>query len=87
MGLFSSKSKTLSCFFCSAEVEKPTIMDHYRVHLIPVTDNDGQQAYTFECPRCGAMDLAWGGGRPNPMSNATSAMGVHLMERHGIPLF
>jgi hypothetical protein len=32
------------------------------------------------------MDQAWGGGRPHPISNATSAVAVHLVDRYGIPL-
>ena len=85
MGLFSKKPKLHSCVFCSELVpdETSSKMDHYETHLIEVTDNNGHQAYTFECPRCGMMDQAWGGGRSHPKSNATAAIGVHFMERHG----
>ncbi|UOZ03544.1 hypothetical protein [Amycolatopsis sp. WQ 127309] len=86
MGLFGGKPQATSCFFCSVDVEKSGLMAHYSIHLIEVVDNNGRQAYTFTCPRCGTMDQAWGGGRPNPLSNATSAVAVHLMDRHSIPL-
>lgn len=85
MGLFS-RSKMQQCLFCSTSVDSSIILEHYVDHLIEVTDNNGHRAYTFKCPRCGLMDQAWGGGRPNPQSNATSAIVVHLMERHGIPM-
>jgi len=88
MGLFSRKPQWHSCFFCSELVadERSAIWEHYKTHLIEVTDNNGHRAFTFECPRCGLMDEAWGGGRPDPESNGTSAIFVHLMQRHGIDL-
>ena len=88
MGLFSRKPKLHSCVFCSEVVvdESVTIWEHYATHLIGVTDNNGNEAFTFECPHCGLMDEAWGGGRPDPSSNGVSAMFVHLMQRHGVNL-
>lgn len=62
-------------------------MTHYETHLIAVTDNNGYQAFTFECPRCGMIDLAWGGGAPDEQmarSKAGAAVAVHLMQRHSI---
>lgn len=85
MALFARKPKVRTCFLCSQAVELP-LLEHYNTHLIAVTDNNGLAAYTFECPRCGLMDEAWGGGRSNPASNATSAIVVHLMQRHSVPL-
>lgn len=88
MGLFSRQPKLRSCFFCSELVvdEKSATWDHYRTHLIEVTDSNGNRAFTFKCPRCGLMDEAWGGGRPDPSVNGVSAIFVHLMQRHGINL-
>lgn len=83
MPLFARKPKTETCFLCSHEVDVP-LMEHYKEHLLAVRDNNGNEAFTFECPRCGLMDQAWGGGRSNPASNATSAIAVHLMQRHSI---
>ncbi len=85
MGLFSRKPKTVACFFCAEQVEEADLLDHYHEHLIAVRDNNGHQAYTFECPRCGLMDLSWGGGRPNPKVNAAAALALHLNDRHNIP--
>jgi hypothetical protein len=91
MSLFARKTAprtaptTEFCFLCSQGVET-RLEEHYITHLIPVTDNNGNAAYTFECPRCGPMDQAWGGGRLRPESNAASAVAVHLMDRHSIPI-
>jgi hypothetical protein len=86
MPFFRRGPKLKECFFCDAVIEDEPIgrYEHYQTHLIEVTDNNGHRAFTFECPTCGLMTEAWGGGRPNPESNATSAMQVHLMQRHGI---
>jgi hypothetical protein len=84
MGLFSSKPKLETCFFCSELVaEGIATRNHYETHLIQVTDNNGHQAYTFNCPRCGLMDQAWGGGRSDPKGSALSALYLHLAQRHG----
>lgn len=85
MPLFSRKPKARTCFLCSQAVDSD-LTEHYTTHLIPVTDNNGHAAYTFECPRCGLMNQAWGGGRIDPQNNATAAIVVHLMERHSISL-
>jgi hypothetical protein len=84
MGLFSKQPKLHTCVFCSEAVpdESQSKHEHYKTHLIEVTDNNGHQAYTFECPRCGLMDQAWGGGRSHPQESAVSAIAVHFMERH-----
>jgi hypothetical protein len=84
VGLFTKREKLHTCVFCSESVpdDQPAKSEHYQTHLIEVTDNNGQRAFTFECPRCGLMDQAWGGGRPRPESNAVSAIAVHFMERH-----
>jgi len=87
--LFGKKSpRTITCPFCSEQVEDSSDakMAHWETHLIPVTDNNGQLAFAFECPRCGPSDLAWGGGRPEEVARSTAAAGVavHVMERHGI---
>lgn len=88
MGLFSRKPKLHTCFFCSELVvdEHSARTEHYKTHLIEVTDNNGHRAFTFQCPRCGPMDQAWGGGRPDPEGNGVNAIFVHLMERHSINL-
>lgn len=86
MSLFRRAPKTEPCFFCAESVEKDTRHDHYRTHLIEVTDNNGNQAFTFRCPRCGLMDQAWGGGRSDPAGNASAAIVVHLNDRHGISM-
>lgn len=86
MGLFSRSPKPHTCFFCSENVvdERAPRMEHYKKHLIEVTDNNGHRAFTFHCPRCGLMDQAWGGGRPDPESNGVNALFLHLMERHHV---
>lgn len=83
---FSRKPKLHTCFFCSELVadDRPSKRAHYKTHLIEVTDNNGQRAFTFECPRCGMMDQAWGGGRPDPESNGVNAIFVHLMQSHSV---
>jgi hypothetical protein len=84
MALFSRKPKLHTCFFCSEPVPEGIAMrNHYEKHLMEVTDNNGHQAYTFNCPRCGVMDQAWGGGRPDPQGKAVSALFVHLATSHG----
>jgi hypothetical protein len=72
------------CALCSEEVpdERPAKTEHYKTHLLEVTDNNGHTAYTFECPRCGLMDTAWGGGRPHPKDVAVVAIAGHFIERH-----
>jgi hypothetical protein len=87
MGIFGRKPKTAphhSCRFCSeiVPVTGSEKREHYKTHLIKVTDNNGLEAYTFKCPQCGPMALSWGGGRPSPKDNAVSAIAVHYMERH-----
>jgi hypothetical protein len=87
MGLFTRKPKLHTCFFCSELVaEGGAIGEHYKTHLIEVTDNNGYRAFTFKCPRCGPMDQAWGGGRPDPESNGVIAIFGHLLQQHGIDL-
>jgi hypothetical protein len=83
------KPKIGYCFLCSQSIEGNYLSKHYEEHLIPVTDTDGQSAYTFECPKCGAMDRAWGGRSLNDnaaRSSAASAIALHLHDRHFIPL-
>lgn len=87
MGLFNKKPKgpkLHTCVFCSELVPDESLSksEHYKTHLIEVTDNNGLQAFTFKCPRCGLMDQAWGGGRPDPQDNAVAAIAAHYMERH-----
>ena len=84
--LFSRKPKLHNCFFCSEAVENSAKTEHYKTHLIEVTDNNGQRAFTFECPRCGMMDQAWGGGRPDPEGNGVNAIYVHLLQHHNLNL-
>jgi hypothetical protein len=86
MGIFSRRPVEKRCFFCSAYfLDEPLAQrEHYETHLRAVTDNNGFQAYTFECPRCGLMDLAWGGGRSDPKGTAANAMKAHHMQRHSI---
>lgn len=89
MGLLSKKAKgpkLHTCVFCSERVpgDRPSKNEHYKTHLIEVTDNNGQQAFTFKCPQCGElMDQAWGGGKSDPQGTAVAAIGVHYMQRHG----
>lgn len=84
--LFSRKPKLHTCFFCSEQVPDEAVAkrEHYVSHLIEVTDNNGQRAFTFECPRCGLMDQAWGGGRPDPQGNGVTAIYAHLLMSHNI---
>lgn len=84
MSLFSRRPKVRSCFFCAKQVDDASLRAHYETHLIEATDHDGHQAVTFECPRCGLMDQAWGGGRPNPKFNGLNAVAVHLMQAHHV---
>jgi hypothetical protein len=85
MPLFGRKSKIRTCFLCSQAVDSD-LEEHYTTHLIPVTDNNGHAAYTFECPQCGLMDRAWGGHSSDPKGNARAGLILHLMERHNIEL-
>ncbi|HUA73166.1 MAG TPA: hypothetical protein VL988_00250 [Solirubrobacteraceae bacterium] len=82
--LFGRKPKAHSCFFCAEEVEDATKWGHYKTHLIEVVDDNGQRAFTFECPRCGPMDQAWGGGRPDPEGNGVNAIRAHLLLQHNV---
>jgi hypothetical protein len=84
--LFGRKPKLHTCFFCSELIPDDHLEReaHYRTHLIQVTDNNGYEAYTFKCPRCGLMDMAWGGGRRDPQSNGVIAIYAHLMQRHNV---
>src|SRR3954452_7778334 len=82
--LFKKKSKLHSCFFCAQLVEPAAKREHYSSHLIEVTDENGDRAFTFECPRCGLMDRAWGGGRPDPEANGFNAIAAHLMMSHHV---
>lgn len=88
--LFSRKPKQISCPFCSEQVQdtRTAKLDHWETHVFPVTDNNGERAFTFECPKCGPSDRAWGAGRTEESARlkAASAVGVHLMERHGVSL-
>jgi hypothetical protein len=88
MALFSRKPKHEGCFFCSEAVEKPALLKHYETHVFAVTDENGDRAYSFECPRCGAMDRAWGAGRPDDSARfkAAAAIAVHLMQSHSVPM-
>jgi len=66
------------------------ILEHYMSeHLIPVTDNFGRRAYTFECPQHGLADQAWGGDRQDNERSArfkaaTGGIQYHLMVSHMI---
>jgi hypothetical protein len=86
MALFARKPKLRDCFLCSEAVEESALFTHYETHLIEVTDIEGRRAFTFHCPRCGPMDQAWGGGRPDPESNAAMAIAAHLMMQHRVRL-
>jgi hypothetical protein len=82
MALFARKPKLRDCFFCSEAVEESALPIHYRTHLIEVVDVEGRRAFTFQCPSCGLMDQAWGGGRPDPEGNAATAVQGHLLMKH-----
>jgi hypothetical protein len=84
MGLFSRRPKLRTCFFCSELFEFDTTQDieHYKTHLIEVTDVNGDRAFTFECPKCGPMDSAWGAKSHDPEDHAAIAMKAHLMMTH-----
>lgn len=78
--LFRRKQKLHTCVLCSALVpdELGEKMEHYQRHLIPVTNDAGEPAFTFSCPRCGPSDLAW-----TREHAAYAGIAVHQMERHG----
>jgi hypothetical protein len=83
----NKKPKVVSCFLCSQPIEEHGEISHYKKeHLIPVTDNNDQRAYTFECPQCGLMDRAWGGGSPDTSAQSNAAMMInhHVKNHHGI---
>lgn len=83
------KPEIVSCFFCSQDFENYALKSHYKEHLIQVTDNDGQTAYTFRCPKCGMMDMAWGGRSLNDnaaQTTAAFAIAYHLDKEHFIPM-
>ena len=86
MGFLGKKKqpKLHTCVFCSDLVpgDSPSKTEHYKTHLIEVTDNDGLQAFTFICPHCGPMDLAWGGGKPDPQGTAVGALQGHYINQH-----
>jgi hypothetical protein len=84
--LFARKPKIHSCFFCAQEIEDATKLRHYKTHLLEVVDNNGHRAFTFECPKCGLMDQAWGGGRPDPEGNGVNAIAAHLLMQHRVDL-
>lgn len=88
MALFSRKPKRTTCFLCSEAVEEAALLTHYESHVFAVTDDNGDRAYSFVCPRCGTMDRAWGAGRPEDSARfkAASAIAVHLMQSHSVPL-
>jgi hypothetical protein len=81
---FKREPKLHTCLFCSELVTDDRVAkeEHYKTHLIQVTDNNGHLAFTFRCPRCGPHGQAWGGGRPDPQDIAVSVIAAHLMERH-----
>ena len=86
--LFSRKPKMTTCFMCSQAVAKDELQTHYATHVFEVVDENGERAYSFECPRCGVMDRAWGAGRPDDSARlrAASAVAVHLMQSHSVPI-
>jgi len=84
MGFLSRKPKLKTCFYCSDLFEESQEFEHYRTHLIEVTDVNGDQAFTFSCPRCGQMDSAWGAQKHDPEGIAAIAMKGHLMMAHRI---
>ena len=80
------KNKTITCLVCSQAVPIGESFSHEKAHMIAVTDNNDQRAYTFKCPRCGPMDRAWGGGREEEAAreDAVQALRIHFMAEHGI---
>jgi hypothetical protein len=84
--LFSRKPKLHTCFYCSEAFEAGRDLEHYQTHLIEVTDVNGDRAFTFACPKCGAMDGAWGAQSHDPKSSGAIAMAGHLMTAHRIRL-
>jgi hypothetical protein len=83
--MFGRKGKAATCFYCSESVDSASdLILHYQKHLVPVTDNNGLQAYTFTCPRCGPMNLSWGGGMPDEaaQSKASGMLRAHLVMKH-----
>lgn len=82
--LSKKKPKLQACVFCSELIpgDRPSKEEHYKTHLIEVTDNNGHQAFTFKCPRCGPQDMSWGGGKSDPQSIAAVAIVGHYLQRH-----
>ncbi|HEX4436814.1 MAG TPA: hypothetical protein VH061_08460 [Solirubrobacteraceae bacterium] len=62
------------------------MIKHYEMHVFKVTDDNGDRAFSFSCPRCGTMNHAWGAGQPDDSARfkAAAAVAGHLMERHSI---
>jgi hypothetical protein len=73
MGLLSRKPKLDSCLVCSELVEQGQMSKHLEQHVVAVTDENGDRAYTFECPRCGGFPRAYGARKPEQQARAEAA--------------
>ena len=79
MGFFSKKA--LDCPICRAELPKSgPKLDHWEIHVRLIEHGEGAGSYTWTC-FCGPADMYW----PKEY-NAAAGLGVHMQQRHAIPL-
>jgi hypothetical protein len=80
MGLFSKKQ--IICPICQQNIVKVDRFEHWLTHVrqIPPGQGDASGQYTWECV-CGPAELKW----PRA-SGAAAGLGLHMEERHAIPL-
>lgn len=82
MGLFTKK--LVLCPICNADLGKQgSNLDHWEtqhVTEIPEGQGDASGQYTWVCS-CGPANMKW----PKTYG-AAAGLGLHMQERHGIPL-
>lgn len=84
MGLFDRKPRLDTCVICSELIAQDQLREHYEEHVIPVTDENGDRAYTFECPRCGKCPRAFGARKPDHIAREDAArmLAAHVSMGH-----
>lgn len=82
MGLFSNKSKMISCPICNASFDQSLRSSHWEIHITKIPEGQGEASgqYTWECA-CGPSGMKW-----ERDGAAKSGLMLHMRDRHSIPL-
>lgn len=74
------KKEQPRCPICGSPVSGALDLSHWEEHVHAVELGSAAGSYTWTCNSCGPSDMCW-----HKSFKAAAGLGVHMMERHGLP--